>query len=68
MSSEKSSFDDDVFEDDDELGSDLDDAEELDFTEDSSTTKRRMIEDLLEERRLLKQISEDYDFEFDEDD
>lgn len=67
MSSDNSSFDDDIFEDDD-LEPELDDDEEpdLDFEiEEVPVTKRRMIEDLLEERRLQKQISTEYDFDLD---
>lgn len=70
MSSDKSSFDDDIFEDDDDLDPSLDDDEEpdLDFDLEAPITKRRMIEDLLEERRLQKQISAEYDFDFSDED
>lgn len=68
MSNENSTYDDDVFEDDDSLDDVvLDDEEDLDFDEVSPTTKRRMIEDLLEERRLRKEVDYDYDFDLDED-
>lgn len=68
MSSDNSTYDDEVFDDDeslDEVG--LDDEEDLDFDEVSPTTKRRMIEDLLEERRLRKEVEDDYDFDLDDD-
>jgi len=71
MSREESTYDDDdVFDiasNDDEFEEDLITNESMTNRDGSPIAKRRMIEAKLEERRLRKQIEDDFDFSDDED-
>jgi len=71
MSREESTYDDDdvfdVASNDDEFEEDLITKESMTNRDGSPIAKRRMIEAKLEERRLRKQIEDDFDYIDDED-
>lgn len=72
MSREEPTYDDDdVFDivvTDDDFEVEIDTKDSLVNRDDSPIAKRRMIEAMLEERRLRKQIEDDFDFKDDDDD
>ncbi len=72
MSREEPAYDDDdVFDivvTDDDFEVEIDTKDSLVNRDDSPIAKRRMIEAMLEERRLRKQIEDDFDFKDDDDD
>lgn len=72
MSREEPAYDDDdVFDivvTDDDFEVEIDTKDSLANRDDSPIAKRRMIEAMLEERRLRKQIEDDFDFKDDDDD
>ena len=71
MSREDTTYDDDdVFDianNDEEFEVEIDTKDSMTNLDGSPIAKRRMIEAMLEERRLRKQIEDDFDFKDDED-
>lgn len=72
MSREEPAYDDDdvfdIVSTDDDFEVEIDTKDSLANRDDSPIAKRRMIEAMLEERRLRKQIEDDFDFKDDDDD
>ena len=72
MSREEPAYDDDdvfdIVSTDDDFEVEIDTKDSLVNRDDSPIAKRRMIEAMLEERRLRKQIEDDFDFKDDDDD
>lgn len=72
MSREEPTYDDDdvfdIVSTDDDFEVEIDTKDSLANRDDSPIAKRRMIEAMLEERRLRKQIEDDFDFKDDDDD
>ncbi|NLW04333.1 MAG: hypothetical protein GX029_03785 [Pseudomonadaceae bacterium] len=72
MSREEPAYDDDdvfdIVSTDDDFEVEIDTKDSLANRDDSPIAKRRMIEAMLEERRLRKQIEDDFDFKDDDED